>query len=110
MVGVDVGAAVAVGAGFGVAVGAGAGVTLSVPAEDFGDDIAAGEVSFCGDGELAGVGDFAAFSGVEVGVADFGAFDSAGGGDLWAVDGEDFDFGVGVGLGAGVFALRSTPR
>jgi hypothetical protein len=81
-----------VGDGFGV----GAGETLSLPAEDIGDDCAAGEISFRGDGVLVGVADFATFDGVGVG-------------DLRAPDGEDFDFGVGVGLGAGVCALRSTP-
>jgi len=74
-----------------------AGGTLSLPAEDMGDDCDAGEISFCGDGVLLGVADFAAFDGVGVG-------------DLRAPDGEEFGFGVGVGLGAGVCALRSTPR
>jgi hypothetical protein len=77
--------------------GVGAGRMLSLPAEDIGDDCAAGEISFCGDGVLLGVADFAAFDGVGVG-------------DLRAPDAEDFDFGVVVGLGAGVCALRSTPR
>ena len=54
-----------------------------------GDDCAGGEISFCGDGVL-------------LGIADFAAFDSVGVGDLRAPDGEEFDFGVGVGLGAGV--------
>ena len=62
-----------------------------------GDDCAAGEISFCEDGVLPGVADFAVFDGVGVG-------------DLRAPDGEDFDFVVGVGLCAGVCALRSTPR
>jgi len=87
----------AVGDGVGVGVGVGAGETLLLPAEDIGDACAAGEISFCGDGVLLGVADFAAFDGV--GVA-----------DLRAPDGEEFGFGVGVGLGAGVCALRSTPR
>jgi hypothetical protein len=87
--------AVGDGDGDGVDVGVGAGVTLSLPAEDVGDVCAAGEISFCGDGVL-------------LGVADFAAFDSVGVGDLRATDGEEFDFGVGV--GAGVCALRSTPR
>jgi len=67
--------------------GVGAGRTLSLPVEDIGDDCAAGEISFCGDGVL-------------LGVADFSAFDGVGVGDLRA--GEEFDFGVGVGRGAGV--------
>ena len=77
----------------------GAGETLSLPTEDIGDDCAAGEVSFCGDGVL-------------LGVADFSAADGVGVGDLRGLGGEDFGFGagVGVGLGAGVCALRSTPR
>jgi hypothetical protein len=77
--------------------GVGAGGTLSLPAEDIGDDCAAGEISFCGDGVL-------------LGVADFAAFDSVGVGDLRAPAVETFDFGVGVGLGVGVCVLRSTPR
>jgi hypothetical protein len=65
-------------------------VTLSLTAEDIGNACAAGEISFCGDGVLRGVGV----------------------GDLRAPGGEDFELGVGVGvgLGAGVCALRSTPR
>ncbi len=82
--------------------------------EGIGDDCAAGEVCFCGDGVLLGVADCAAFDGdgVGVGVSDFAAFDGVGMGDLCAPDDEDFDFaaGVGVGLGEGVCALRSTPR
>ena len=69
---------------------------LSLAAEGIGDVCAAGGISFCGDGVL-------------LGVADFAAFDSVGVGDLRASDGEGFDFGVGVGLGTGVCALRSTP-
>ena len=61
-----------------------------------GDDCAAGEISFCGEG-------------VVLGVADCGAFDAVGVGDLLTPDGVDFGFGVGVGRGAGVCALRSTP-
>jgi hypothetical protein len=90
--------AVGDGDGDGVDVGVGVGVTLSLPAEDVGDDRAAGEISFCGDGVLLGVADFAAFDGVGVG-------------DLRAPGCDDFDFGVGVGvgLGTGVCSLRSTP-
>ena len=94
-VGVDVGAVV--GVDVGINVGLGAGATLGVGAGGVGEAAGNGEVSFCTDGVLPGVADFAAFDGVSVG-------------DLWAPDGEDFDFGVGVGLGAGVCALRSTPR
>jgi len=84
----------AVGDGDGVGDGVGAGVTLSLTTED----VAAGEISFFGEGALLGVADVAAFDGVGVG-------------DLRPPDGEIFDFGVGVGvgLGTGVCAPRSTP-
>ena len=85
----------------GVDVGVEVGDTLSVRVADIGDNSSSGEASFCGDGVLLGVGDFAAFDGVTVGV---------GVRDLGGSAGEDFDFGVDVGFGVGVCALRSTPR
>lgn len=103
---------VGVGDGEGGAdVDVGVGMMLSVT-EAIGDDCAAGEVCFCGDGVLLGVADSAAFDGVGVGVSDFAAFEGVGVGVLCAPDGEDFNFAarVGVGLGEGVCVLRSTPR